>query len=428
MNEKIKPLEKDSAIAITLNKIAEEKAISIYSEFYKENRLKISSSECIINNRIFLKILNDCLILSQQKIEERSISTKFIIPNLKNGLINWPEGVKLIPIEEFSFPSIDLQNLKKYFEMGSDTNSYLVIDWLENSKEKNIFNLKGFMFVEKSINNFIFKYEQKKLSAKEVDSIKLLGCLYDSVIFSVNNGKVSVSYLDEPFLIIEKGLIFQNPYLEIETFLVSHFSRGFQEKLKNFIGKDLNDLPLGEIINIIFNEELDKLTENKLVIRILIDYKVGKSLRNIFLKISEARHGSTLIFNFKGDINNKELFQPNPIKLKIPYGSSLLKLTELKEPKSFHTEERQGIFNSIEMYENAIVSLSKTDGAMIFDQNLDLILVGAFLKTKSSVSSSGGARRKSAEGFVKDNKETMAIVISQDGTITYIPGFTIKKS
>ena len=114
--------------------------------------------------------------------------------------------------------------------------------------------------------------------------------------------------------------------------------------------------------------------------------------------------------------------------MEIPYGSTLLKLTELDNPNSFFSEENQEIFNCIEMYENAIVSLSKTDGAMIFNQKLDLILVGAFLKTKSSASLSGGARRKSAEGFIIDNKGTMAIVISQDGTVTYLPEIVIGDS
>lgn len=145
------------------------------------------------------------------------------------------------------------------------------------------------------------------------------------------------------------------------------------------------------------------------------------------MKISEDRHGSTLIFNFEGDVDDNKLFQPGAIKLEIPYGSTLLKLTELKEPLSFHTEESRGIYNTIEMYENAIASLSKTDGAMVFNHNLDLILVGAFLKTKSSASLIGGARRKSAEGFIKDNKGTMAIVISQDEGITYLPAIFIKE-
>jgi len=428
LEEKIRPLERDSAIAISLSQISKEKALSYYSESYEQNGLKITSSECIIPDEIFLKILNDCLILSQQKIEDRVISTKFIFLNSKSGFSKWPKGVIFIPIEEISFPSIDLQILKKFLEMVSDTNSFLVIDFLENKRDNLNFSLKGFMFVEKSLNSLLFTYEQERLSMKGKSMKDLLVCLYNSVIFSVNDGRVSVSYLNESFLIIEKGLISQNPYFDIEIFFISNYSKEFREKIKDFIGKDFKDLPLKELINKLYVEEIDELTQKKLIKRALIEYKVSESLRNIFLKISEARHGSTLIFNFEGNIDDKELFQPGAIKLKIPYGSTLLKMREIDEIISFHNEDSQEVFNSIEMYESAIVSISKTDGAMIFNPNLDLILAGAFLKTKSSASLSGGARRKSAEGFIMDNKGSMAIVISQDGSITYLPEIVIKKT
>ncbi len=207
MPDKVRPMERDSAIAISLSKISKEMALSYFSEYYKKNKFKISSSECIIPDKIFLKILNDCLILSQQKIEERLISTKLLFPNMKNVPPDWPKGINIIPIEEISFSSIDLQSLKKYFEMASDSNSFLVINFLENTKNKLKFSFRGFMFVEQSLNSLIFKYEQKRLSVKQKDLKDLLGCLYNSVIFSVKNGRVSVSYLNEPFLIIEKGVI-----------------------------------------------------------------------------------------------------------------------------------------------------------------------------------------------------------------------------
>lgn len=425
MNEKTRPLVRDSAIAISLNQIAEQKALSYYSEGYIEERFDIPSSECIIPNKIFLKILNDCIILSQQKIEERLISTKLLFPNKKDG---FPQGVKFIPIEEFSFPSIDLTNLKKYLEMAGDANTFLVIDFFENEEDDRRFSLKGFMFIEKSLRSFVIKYKQEKFSMKYQKSSELLGCLFNSVIFSVDFGRVSVSYFDKTFLIIEKGIISPISYFDIEIFLISSFSSEFQDKLKDFLGDDFKDLSLKKLINKLYVEDIDELTQKKIIIQALINYRILESLRNIFLKISEARHGSTLIFNFEGDINDNNLFQPGAIKLEIPYGSTLLKLTELDNPNSFFSEENQEIFNCIEMYENAIVSLSKTDGAMIFNQKLDLILVGAFLKTKSSASLSGGARRKSAEGFIMDNKGTMAIVISQDGTVTYLPEIVIGDS
>jgi len=156
----------------------------------------------------------------------------------------------------------------------------------------------------------------------------------------------------------------------------------------------------------------------------LIDYRLFKSLKRILIKMSEAKHGTTLIFGFKGNPKDKNLFQPGAIELKIPYGSNLL---ELEFPRAIVSDDSKDkkLIELINIYEKAIISLSKTDGAMIFNQNLDLILAGAFLKTKSSASLTGGARRKSAEGFIRDNPDTIAIVISQDGSITLLPKVVI---
>lgn len=399
-----------SDYSISLNSESEEKVFSLYEKFYNYEksyegpRFKISSSRCIIPRETFIKILNDCIILSLQTIEDRPISTKFLFPNMKNGTSNWPKGVKFIPVEELSFPNINLQDLKKFLEMASDPNTFLIIDFSGNDKNESEFNFTGFMFVEKSLNSLIFKSELERLELKQKNLKEPLGCLYDSVIFSIDKGRVKVSYLNEPFITIEKGTILETPKFDIESGFVAILSSGVKDRIQKMIDK--NDLPVKKRITIMH----------------LIFDKIRESLKKIVLKISEARHGSTLIFNFEGDVNTEKDFQPDPIKIEVPYGSTLLRLTKLTDPISFRSKEAQEIYNTVEMYENTIISLSKTDGALIFDQHLDLVLVlaGAFLKSKASASLSGGARRKSAEGFVRDNKNTMAITISQDGNITII--------
>lgn len=390
---------------ISLNSKAKEKAFSLYENSYKKSHVKlfsISSSRCIIPKVTFIKILNDCFILSLQKIEDRLISTKFLFPSKEDDTFNWPKGVMFIPIEELSLNNIDLQNLKKFLEMAGDSNTFIVMDISENNQNESIFILKGFMFVEKSLNNLIFKSEQERIELKQENLEILLGCLYDSVIFSIDNGRVIASYLNEPFITIEKGTIFETPQFDVQGGLVTISSEGVKERLQNRLDRD--DIPI----------------MNRVVVNSLITNKISESLRNILLKIRSGRHGSTLIFNFDGDINDDKAFQPNAIKVKIPYGNSLLKLTELTDRESFSSNKAQQIYKTIEMYENAIISLSKTDGALIFNQFLDLVLVGAFLKSKISASLSGGARRKSAEGFVRDNQKTMSIIVSQDGNITFI--------
>jgi hypothetical protein len=67
----------------------------------------------------------------------------------------------------------------------------------------------------------------------------------------------------------------------------------------------------------------------------------------------------------------------------------------------------------------AIINLTRTDGAVVFNEKLGVIGAGVFLKMTSSVIGSGGARRKSAESFVEAKPGTVVFVISQDGMVKY---------
>lgn len=414
------PREEDIIVAIKLSQKAERRALDLYTNFYTSKSNIIPSSEYIIPKEAFIKILNDCMVLSQQKIEDRPILTKFIFPNIRKEFLEWPKGANYTPIKETSLPSLNSSNLKKYIEIASGPNTFLVIELIKTSKENNnnfSFMLKGFLFVEKSLNNLIFKIKQKSLKANQVISGELKR-LYNSVIFSINDKKINASYFNRTFLTIQKGMISSPPDLLLEAELIITYSTRLNEKLQDISKKGWIDSSLNKI----FETFLDIIDLKKGFRMALIQYRLVQSLANIIIKISEARHGSTLIFGFNGEPKDEDLFQPGAIELKIPFGSRFLRL----ENPNYRPEPKdQDRINSIESYENAIVSLSKTDGAMIFDLNLDLVLAGTFLKTKSSASLSGGARRKSAEGFITDNHGTIAIVISQDGSITYLPEIEI---
>ncbi len=412
--KKIYPFNKDPLTALSLNREAEERALKIYMEFYTEKNFTIPSSNCIIPNKVFLKILNDCIILSQQKIEGRYISTQFLFPNLKIEKYTWPEGVEFIEIDNINILSLDLETLKKYLEMASE-NTFLVIDIT-----KELFILKGFMFINKSIRHFASTIN-KRSSIRGQDISKQNNCLFNSVIFSIENGQVSLSYINDTFLIIENGLLIPKNFYDFEIHWILEISRKFNKKRRSMLGEKYQWFSTNDLVKIYINEKLDKNLRQIVEIYILAEDLIEESLRNIIKKISKARHGTTMIFNFNGNIKYLNLFHPGFIQVKLPYGTKLLELLEIENTTKFLKREKQGLIDSIRRYEEAIVSLSFTDGAMIFDQNLDLIMAGTFLKIQSSSSASGGARRKSAEGFIEDNKETIGLVISQDGTVTLLP-------
>ncbi len=66
----------------------------------------------------------------------------------------------------------------------------------------------------------------------------------------------------------------------------------------------------------------------------------------------------------------------------------------------------------------AIINLSQTDGAVIFDDNLTVIGSSIFLKMRESAAVAGGARKKSAQSFVRAHPGVVAVVISQDGFVS----------
>lgn len=412
--KKIYPFYTDPLNALSLNKEAEQRALKIYMEFYAEKNFTIPSSNCIIPNEVFLKILNDCIILSQQKIEGRYISAQFLFPNLKRKNYKWPKGVEFVEIENINFHSLDLETLKKYLEIATG-NTFLVIDI-----SKELFILKGFIFINKSIRHFASTIN-KRDSIGGQDFKKQNNSLFNSVIFSIENRRVSISYINDTFLIIENGLLKPENFYEFEIHWILEISRMFNKKRKSMLGEKYQWFSTNELSKIYKNEKLDDKSRYRIEMYILAEDFIVESLRNIIKKISKARHGTIMIFNFNEDINDLNLFHPGFIKVKLSYGTKLLELLEIENALKFLQREKQELFDIIRNYEEAIVSLSFTDGAMIFDQNLDLIMTGAFLKIKSSSSSQGGARRKSAEGFIKDNKETIGLVFSQDGTVTLVP-------
>ncbi len=412
--KKVYPFNTDPLNALSLNREAEQRALKIYMEFYTEKNFTIPSSNCIIPNEVFLKILNDCIILSQQKIEGRYISTQFVFPNLKIEKYKWPKGVEFVEIDNINFHYLDLETLKKYLEMAT-RNTFLVIDI-----SKELFILKGFMFINKSMRHFASTIN-KSDSIGGQDFSKQNNCLFNSVILSIENGRVSLSYINDTFLIIENGLLMPKKFYEFEIHWILEISRKFSKKRRSMLGEKYQWFSMKELVKIYKNEKLDEDSRHSIEIYILAEDFIVESLRNIIKKISEARHGTIMIFNFNGEINDLNLFHPGFIKVKLPYGTKLLELLEIENTNKFLKRENQELLGIIRKYEEAIVSLSFTDGAMVFDQNLDLIMTGVFLKIKSSSSSPGGARRKSAEGFIKDNKETIGIVFSQDGTVTLLP-------
>ena len=295
---------------------------------------------------------------------------------------------------------MDIGTLKKYLEIAGDRNTFLVIYALDTGLK-----LRGFLFFDGSLESFITNYnpwtqnpssQNTQFSKSKIQD--KIGYFYRSMFLSIDMGRITLSFFNNKFLIIEEGVISQFPDIRKASLNIINRSSDFREALKKMYEERKNT-----------NDEFNLYSRRIEISTILVD---------IIVNISNARHGSTLIFGFDGDPEDPAFFQPGAIKLKIPIGSEFIDLVRRSGPSYFSFDTGLS-FKKVQTYKKAIISLSKTDGAMIFNKNLDLILAGAILKVESSALGSGGARKKSAEAFTFDTK-TLGIVISQDGKITIL--------
>ncbi len=382
--------------AIVLSEEARTVVLSRYHDFYKPN--------CIIPDDDFTKLLNDSLVLSQQIVEGRFISTKLFIQGYTDGNIIWPRGVQFIEIQSVLMKNLDIGVLKKYVEIAGNRNTFLVIKVINQGSYR--FKLEGFLFFDDSLQTFIYNYNPltKNPSTIPIQGSKSkiqdkIGCFYGSMFLSIDHGRTEVSFFNNKFFIVEKGVISDHPDIRNASMQIINISNNFQNALESIVNQRKNN-----------HDEVNLYSLKLEVSTILVD---------IILNISNARHGSTLIFGFEGNPNDLDFFRSGAIKLKVPLGSEFLELTKRTGP-SYFSHNTEVSSKKVKTFKNAIISLSKTDGAMIFNRDLDLVLAGAILKGgESSELGLGGARRKSGEAFTSKTG-TLGIVISQDGKITVL--------
>ncbi|KKN52995.1 hypothetical protein LCGC14_0606840 [marine sediment metagenome] len=382
--------------AIVLSEEVKTIALNRYHSLYKTN--------CIIPDDDFTKLLNDSLVLSQQKVEGRFISTKLFIQGYTDGNFIWPKGVQFIEIQSVLMKNLEIGVLKAYVEIAGDRNTFLVIKVINQGSYR--FKLEGFLIFEDSLQAFINNYNPFTISSSIIpvqgskSKIKdKIGCFYGSMFLSIDHGRIEVSFFNTKFFIVEKGVISEHPDIRNASMQIIDISSNFQKALESVVNERNN-------------------TEDEINLSIL-KFQVSTILVEIMLNTSKARHGSILIFGFEGNPNDLDLFRPGAIKLKVPLGSEFIELTKRTGPTYF-SPETEASSKKVKLYKNAIISLSKTDGAMIFNKDLDLVSAGTILKGgESSKVGLGGARRKSAEAFTSKTG-TIGIVISQDGKITVL--------
>ncbi len=363
-------------VALKLTKEAKTNALKEYHSTYSKKN---------IQDEVFLTILEKSYILSLEKIEERQIKTKFIIlsEDIKN--LDWPKGVTFVKFESQKLTELTLyDDLKKYIEFASNHNLYLVIyPTLRRKNSKFQLQLFGILVFHKSIQYFVRKFKYWNLTSNVYS--KDLGKLFRSIIFTLDNGRVIVSSFNNEFLFCEKGHI--SSKTEVTDLLFK------------IMDKDYGNSGLWET----FSAEAEDTW-----------IYVENVLKNIIKRISNERHGSTLIFCYSREIETEEYIHPGSIEIEVPLGTILDTHKDL-------IKNRNQLLKKYKDFEDLIVSLSITDGALIFNDKIELIRAGVIFKVDIKAQGPGGSRHKSAEAFIKATN-SCGFVISQDGKLTIIEG------
>lgn len=126
-----------------------------------------------------------------------------------------------------------------------------------------------------------------------------------------------------------------------------------------------------------------------------ISSDISSKLASLILEISHYGKGTTLVFGFKNDYEND------------------VEKTHWISPKKIK-------FDVEKIFSDVLVSLSKTDGAVLINNDMEIIGFGSVLKaTAARAKVSGGSRHKSMASF-SHNKDVLGVVISEDGPITLI--------
>jgi len=399
--------------ATTLTTEAADKGFEVYL-----NKCNTQYIENYITKSAFSNILDGAILLSQKNIEERPLMTNLMI--IPSGLdpkkvFSDKKLVNVVPvwIHENTLSELSFEELKIYLEIAGDSSSFLVI----GVSKIDTFSFKGFLFFSRPLIFPTISSQNKSLRNYELlkKDINIVGDDYrqiidESVIFSIQNRTVRISIGNETFLKVEKGILFEVPDFSKEISSLMDVSTAFRETTREVTQNPKYDF----LLNF---EDVERITKDV--------------LREIISTIVDIRHGATLIFGLQLKIDNDKLFQPDAIEIKVPLGEIILESCKIRKDVA---DEMYYLLNDLNKLDTsrdiqgkliplkkAIINLTRTDGAVVFNEKLDVIGAGVFLNMTSSVIGSGGARRKSAESFVEANPGTVAIVISQDGMVNQFP-------
>lgn len=397
--------------ALSLTAPASAAAVAIYRKRCTELNLAHRLAD-----PVYTDLLDLAVLLSQRVIEGRKLRLTILIPSEDLDLARQVEkdrscGVVHVQLPDTQSPDLVLPTLEPYLGCASDQSSLFVIQQLHRPA-----------FLRLSLLYFGTPLTSVGRSTSDPDSVQAL--IQRSLTIRIEYGTVSVGVGMDWFLTLQQGEMLEISRFEQEIDAILAASGSFRTQLETLLAETNQQIDSLQAIHAGGGATaLEVVAENE------IRKTVGDVLREIIATIAQAHHGSTLVFGTRSSVQDTMHYQPGALSLDLPLGEALLRQLAVSrrtrldpdgdadEPgrdqnEAWATDRTAAIIR-------AIINLSQTDGAVIFDDNLTVIGSSIFLKMKESAAVAGGARRKSAQSFVRAHPGVVAVVISQDGFVSF---------
>jgi len=182
-NKEVKALDEMAAIELSIE--ARNEIIKICKDFYGDH--------IFLQGELLLKIMNRCLVLSMQKIEEKAINTRLIIIDKLKMVRAWHKDIAFIRFEQEICTDLKLHQIKKYLVAAEEPNIAIVLNVSNTENQKDI-KLIGLLVFKESIENFATQFKLWELKPEKYE--KQLGCIYNSLLITIDTGKVILSFLN----------------------------------------------------------------------------------------------------------------------------------------------------------------------------------------------------------------------------------------
>jgi hypothetical protein len=396
--------------ALSLTAPALTAALAIYRQ--RCNELHI---ECQLQESAFAEALDLALLLSQRVVEGRKLRLTLLVQAEDMDLARNVQkdrscGVVHIQLPDSKGPELVFSALEPYLGCASDQSSLCAVQRLEGCPTLRL----GLLY---------FGTDLSSLSRRPCEPGSLLALVQRSLTIRIEYGTVSVGVGMDWFLTLQQGELLEIPRFEREIDAILAASGAFRSRLDRFLADTDRQ---GDSWQTARDQE--PATALAPVLEGSIRKTIGDALREIIATIAHAQHGSTLLFGTESMVGDTMHYQPGALNLDLPLGEAVLRQFEAPRVQAGGGEDdrEQGQCDKLAAERTAaivraIINLSQTDGAVVFDGGLTAIGSSTFLKVKESAAVAGGARRKSAQSFVRAHPGVVAVVISQDGFVSLCP-------